>query len=270
MNATINEKKAAVNMIESGIPIENLWEAKSILVKYYSKEKKESSSLDIKKSVMEITKKYKDFYFKDRDYNEYIDERSTEKAVGIYTKPMYKLSEEDSIKISKGELERIRKMDDECAEKLAFVLLVWCKLKNLKLTEFNSWIGDKTKDFYKYSKNRGGVVYQEKMIHRLYKAGLIDLPPIEEVDNMSLNIVMVEDEIRDEDVAIMVGEMDLEDVVFNYLKWRGETVIRCKECGVLVKSKSNNRKYCTKCSKEKQLEQQRKSMKKIRKTTDVK
>lgn len=249
MKAIINEKKMAERILETDEIYENLWETKVLLIKYYHS--LGNSTSQIKDYVMKFIKKNAHKYLDD-DYNAYIDEKSTDRAIRIYTKPQYKLSDVDYITVSKTELEKIKAMKDMCAEKLAFVLLVMCKLKNLKLTEFNSWIGNKTKEFYKHSKNRGGKEYQEKMIGRLYRNGIIDLPSHLDVSNISLDVKIAEENTGDDNVELRLYEDDLREVVLSYVEWRGGGIIKCQECGIRVETNSNSRKYCKDCASDKE------------------
>ena len=63
---------------------------------------------------------------------------------------------------------------------------------------------------------------------------------------------------------------DIENAIYYYLNWSGEKWIKCQgeDCGKYFKkpkSKANSSRYCSKCSREKYLETNRKRVEKNRK-----
>lgn len=255
MDVVINEKEKAEEVINTGEIYKNLWRTKALLIKYYHS--KGLNEKEIKNELIKFLEKIT-HNVDGREYNLTKDMDNIDRAITIYIKSQHKLSEDEYIIISKQELEKIKKLKNESQEKLAFILLVICKVKNLKTTEFTEWINDKTKEFWKYTKNRRDFEYQEKMIHKLYNAKLIDLPPLSAPNNTSIKLLYIDKEIKEEDVEMKIS--DFREVVLNYLKWKGKKIIECEECKkkILIKSKKNTtQKYCRTCALEKEKTRKR-------------
>ncbi|NFQ02751.1 hypothetical protein FDF18_06395 [Clostridium sporogenes] len=66
------------------------------------------------------------------------------------------------------------------------------------------------------------------------------------------------------------GDIILENLINNLTKNFKNEAMECENCGDYIKQKSNKTKYCDRCKKEKQLEWQRQSMKKLRSSKNVK
>ena len=100
---------------------------------------------------------------------------------------------------------------------------------------------------------------QNLMINKLIDLKLLDFSKI--VDCTNIRILFAK---KNGEIAFEVK--DFRDFVLEYLRWKGEKVGNCENesCGRLIVLKSNNQKYCKDCWKEKQLQWQRDSMKKIR------
>lgn len=58
---------------------------------------------------------------------------------------------------------------------------------------------------------------------------------------------------------------DFRNFIYEYLWYiEPDKYVRCVGCGLLIKLANNKNKYCRCCAREKQLEWQRESMKKLR------
>ena len=243
MDVVLNEKAKAKEIIESKQIYINLWKTKELLVKYYYKESKDKEYT--REKVIEFLKCIKT-NVDGREYNIIKDMESIKKAVNIYTKDSFRLSDAKTILISKDELERIKGLKNEPLEKLAFILLVVCKIQNTKTNKFTNWINNKTREFYKYSKNRGGVEYQELMLHRLYKSGLIGFAHVASPDSISIQLNYIDRKVNKDDAEIEIG--DFREVVLYYLQWKGVNIKQCEKCNKKILNNTGSKKYCSPCS----------------------
>lgn len=266
MDIVINEKKKAEEIIKTGEIYKNLWHTKALLIKYFHK----ARGLDeegVKDELVKFLEKKITHNTDGREYNLIKDMDNIDRAISIYTKSHHELAEDECIVISKQELEKIKELNNEPQEKLAFVLLVICKIKNLKTNEFTEWINDKTKEFWKHTKNRRDFEYQERMIHKLYDTKLIDLPPLSAPNNTSIKLLYVDKNVKKEDIGMEIS--DFREVVLNYLKWRGEKVINCDVCHKLILEINNKIKYCKECAKKTESTNATKRKRKQRKKANV-
>ena len=61
---------------------------------------------------------------------------------------------------------------------------------------------------------------------------------------MSCRITYIND---DSEKVLFIS--DFRELGYEYLKYKGENFIRCRECGVLIRNnKAGTKKYCSKCS----------------------
>lgn len=155
------------------------------------------------------------------------------------------------IKISGNELNKIRSIGNLRLEKLAFVLLVYAKIYNQMNKNKSNWVNSELKDVYSDTKMAVSSTEQGKMIYKLKELGLVDIS--KRVDCTNIKVLFIDD-----------GEVEIElddfrDFVLVYLKWIGEKIIDCEDCGQLIKpkTKNSNIKLCTKCSHEREKKRKR-------------
>jgi hypothetical protein len=126
-------------------------------------------------------------------------------------------------------------------------------------TSSEAWLNFNESEVFKDAKVRVKKDDQSLVLHNLVKIKAIDLA--RDITNGSVRI----NYINEESPSVIVID-DFREFVLTYLKWRGTARIgTCEICGKLIELKSNKTKYCSQCSKEKQKEWQRESMKKSRK-----
>lgn len=169
----------------------------------------------------------------------------------------HSLLEIKEIAITHKELEYIRSLDSLVHEKLAFVYLVYGKIFNQMNSNDSYWVNTPRSDIFKDAKVAAGSVKQGLLINDLITLGAIE--PTLNTKKLSKRVLFAND--RD-GAAITVR--DFRNYIYLYLEWRGEKVINCSSCGILLRQTSNRKKYCSECSKDKQKEWQRNSMKKMR------
>lgn len=199
------------------------------------------------------------------------------KTIKRHTGKNSKIIKVEGVKITRNELNKIVKLNNKHLEILAFCILVYKKVINIK--------GEKEGDlkvFKKYSKeyyykmtgDKRTKYKQDVAIGKLKDAGLIELPKLENWgDNQNIILKYIDLEEKDEDVEMMIS--DMREVKLYYYKWRIENttieesnkewkikkIKQCEECGKLIEITNNRLKYCDICSKKNRLERQKKYMK---------
>ena len=72
------------------------------------------------------------------------------------------------------------------------------------------------------------------------------------VNNLNIRVMFVDEHSRQK---LLIT--DFRKLGYEWKLYKGEKYIRCSSCGILVKRKTNNQKYCKDCAYEKQLERNR-------------
>lgn len=176
---------------------------------------------------------------------------------------LLEIVEVESVVIYKEELDIISTVDQPKFRKFLFTLLVWSKVYK----QFNrNTIVENVRELLTLSKCEcGNANYRNLMLHKLKDSELIWT----KMTNSAVHKISVKIEKDEGEVAFVVR--DFENAIYQYLIYIGENWKQC-ECGKYFKylKSKPKQKYCKDCSKEKQKEQQRASMKKIRGHLNVK
>lgn len=177
------------------------------------------------------------------------------------------LSHVEKIYITRSELESIEKLENEKLEYVAFALLVYLKVQNQITGRHDNLHCPSSEEHVKMIKKITGlnitVTKTALAMKELQNLGYTE-NGIGGAVICKLNYVNNEDE-----VVIEIRDFDVDSISL-YYDWHiyGGKLIYCNECGRLIyieNSKDFRTKHCNKCQREKQLEQQRISMSKIRK-----
>jgi hypothetical protein len=158
-----------------------------------------------------------------------------------------------SVRISSNELDTIKNINNKRLEKLAFVLLVYAKIYNQMNNNQSNWVNSELKDIFSDTKMAVGTTEQAKMVHKLKELGLVDIS--KRVDCTNIKILYV----HENDVIIEIT--DFRDFVYEYMRWNGEKIGSCEECGTLINIKNNKIKYCRSCAKKIKLQNDRRIQK---------
>lgn len=162
--------------------------------------------------------------------------------------------------ITKKELEIIDSIKNEKLEKVAFGLLVYCKIWNAIKNKKDCWVNmSETAEFYRDIMISANTTTRETNFFKLQQLGLITIPRKTGSEDIKLDFIDL-----DGDSEIVIDSLD--DFILDYYIYKGKKVINCKECGsrILVKGNAST-KYCSVCKKEKTLENTRKRVKNHRK-----
>ena len=169
----------------------------------------------------------------------------------------YKLVECDGIWITAGELHTIESLHNKVLERLCFTLLCLAKFGNFKNPDNNNWVCESGSEIYRLANISTSAFNKEMKINILKERGLVAYA--KRVNNLNIQVLYA-----DENSENKVFINDFRAIGNEYLLYKGESCIRCADCGLLVKRKSNRQKYCRECSEKIQLKRQRESMSKLR------
>jgi hypothetical protein len=161
----------------------------------------------------------------------------------------HKLVEIQGIPITKTELEAVVQLQKESLQKLAFTLLCIAKFYNAINPNNQNWCNTSDKDLFRMA-NIGSLDSrrQQKLISELHELGMVGYSNI--IDNINLRVMFID---QYEEIGMVITSY--EDLGLQYLEYIGDkTVVRCKDCGKLVKKRSKRLDYCPECALRNQRE----------------
>jgi len=174
------------------------------------------------------------------------------------------------ITIFLDEIDKIKTINDQNAEKVAFAMLVYCKWLN-NLTWFTMSKADivreaKIKNLNSIDQQRvlTGLVQNQYIKSDVRKASRKHCRGTgnNEQQMWSLNYLS-----QDGDVAFTINDYD--NFVYRYLNYVYGGYFVCAGCGKIFKQNKNVQKYCKKCSREIKLEMDRDSYRHLDEKTVV-
>lgn len=231
----LNELDYAEQCIKENIIDEKPYSTLSILAKYYYHHLGFRKKQIIKELTDFLSKNYPK-YTLDKIYCDSLIEKLANNA------GKFKLHEIEGVWITKAEFETIEALHNKVLERLAFTMLCLAKLAIRKNPKANGWINDDVKDIFSLARISGSVVDRYMRIADLYNANLIELP--KRNDQLSYRVAFIDDESENE-----LFVHDFRELGYEYLKYTGQNIIRCAECGILVRgNKAGTKRYCSACA----------------------
>lgn len=197
-------------------------------------------------------------------YGDYIPHKWRDKFRDLtkqYCSDKYSLSMVDEVYISKKEMDAIKTIKKQELQRVAFSLLVNCKIRNAKREVADNRVKDNTRDIFVDANVRRNNTQKELMLRELKELGFVEFPKMG-LDILITFIDLETDFSVKKNRAITIDSFD--DFILDYYAYTGSKVIKCKECGKRVMVKGKNTKYCTVCSKQKELDKTKERMKKYR------
>jgi len=249
LNIILDEEAFALHAIKTGEIATKPSITICILIKHYHKEGMTKSQI---RDVIELfmSKNYKDF-------NSVKWQKKLDKEVNRFSQDKYTLKKVDNIKISENELQYIKRIDNIKLERLAFTLLVYCKIANTINPDNNNWVRKSSSELFKASKITERTIEQQLTLKKLSDLGAIEFAKT--VDSESIQVNFVEEEF----IPVIIIS-DMREFVLEYLKWKGDKIGKCIECNKLFKQTTNIKKYCKSCSKIIDRDKSKERMKKSR------
>lgn len=182
----------------------------------------------------------------------------------------YPLIAVDEIIITKPEIERILSIESpktregfngchgknsKSLKKIAFTLLCFAKFELAKGRD-EPWVNIPYKDLFKIARVRVTNDLKTQYIKDLIDLGFVE--PTMRASSYLLKVLFVEDG----DTAVAVDNLSETGALFEQV-YLGKKLIKCKNCGAIIKQTTSNKKYCKKCAK---IVDARKKLEKMRKT----
>ncbi len=170
----------------------------------------------------------------------------------------YPLCECKGVWITENELKSIADMQNKVLERLAFTLLCLAKFRNYRNPNNNNWVNYSNGEIYKLACINTTAFDKDLKFNQLRELGLIEYA--KKVDNLNIRVLYIDDE---SEKKLFVS--DFRQLGYEWRLYKGEKYIRCADCGVLVKQKSNCNKYCSDCANENEKTRKRSIAYKYRK-----
>lgn len=236
MTIILNEKEYAEECLKNKIIDDKPFLSLSIIAKYYY------HYLGYrKKKITELLTEFISKYYPRYDCNKTDWDNNIEKIASNVGK--YTLYEIDGVWITKSELSTIENIHNKVLERLAFTMLCLGKLSNLKNPNNQGWVNHDVKEIFSLARISCSVTNRYEKIGLLNQLGLLEFP--KKNDNLSSRITFIDD---NSEKVLFIN--DFRELGYEYLKYKGENFIRCRECEVLVRNnKSGTKKYCSECAK---------------------
>ena len=145
----------------------------------------------------------------------------------------YELFEIDGVWITTAEFEVISNIHNKVLERLAFTMLCLAKLNNIKNSKNQGWVSLEAKEIFKLARISCGTTERYKKLGTLNQLGLLEFP--KKNDNLSCRVTFMSE---DSDKVLLVS--DFRELGYEYLKYCGDSFIRCCDCGILIKKDASN------------------------------
>ena len=175
-----------------------------------------------------------------------------------------KLTEIDSIPVSSNEIAKIKTLENNRLEKLAFTLLIVAKYYNIINPNNNNWTNKNLKTIFSLANVSVTKDKQCNLLNTLKEKGFITLS--KKVDSLNFNVEYIEENIK----SISYSVTDMIDLGNQWLlNFRlNNTYKKCGNCNKIIKV-SKNKKYCKNCSFEAKKVNQKEWIKNKRKNKSI-
>lgn len=221
-----------------------------ILAKYYF------NNGDTKEEVEDKLNKYMKVNYKSYSPSKWKDLISQlVKSVEKYK--TYKMIDVDEVNITENEWFSITALNNKQLEKLAFILLVYCKINKIKNPTCDNKINNTFTDIFEECGFR--MTNEIKLLlNELYKLNYISIGL--SCNSTSIKINYIEE--NENNIKFTID--NFKNVITYYEEYKnGKKYMECECCKKRVIQKTHNVKYCPKCAKEMNIEntKKRKSLK---------
>lgn len=157
----------------------------------------------------------------------------------------------DSIAITRQELDRIVVLDDIRKEKIAFVLLAVAKYNDAKYQNNNHCVTLSNMQVCKLARVTMSCKERDAFMSFLISDGIVTTTNSSKSKAKFVQICT--EECVEDDIAMILHEIDFEELAYTYQKWKSNGVGfgKCQGCGITIKQgKTKPRKYCENCAKD--------------------
>ena len=235
----LNELKMAKEIYESGDICSQTSEKLTMISKYLYQQGIRN------KKLFEALDKYME-----KNYVDYNPVEWRERLEGrVKRAGDHLLLEVDSIPITEAEILAIQEIKTIRLQRLAFTLLCLAKYTRLKNPDSNGWVWTSINDIFNMAVIVAGEKVKCEMLHELFVEGYIGLS--KKITNNSIKVNYLND-----DSPVVLEVSDFRRLGYEYMiHTKQGKFVRCAKCGLLVKRKTNNQKYCKSCAHIVQAEQ---------------
>ena len=233
----LNEKKYAEKCINEKYISDKPFYDLSILARYYY------HHLGFrKKKIEQLLTQYLESLYPPYSANKIQWQETIEKIAKSANK--YKLQEFDGIWVTKKELQTIGELKNVVLEKLAFVVLCLAKVNIERFPNMDGWVNDDAKEIFSLARVSDSASQRYLRLGKLKEIGLIR--PSRKTADLSFQVLFID---RDGKGVLYVSETDFSELGYKYLQYLGENIIKCAECGILVRgNKNGTKRYCQNCA----------------------
>ena len=162
----------------------------------------------------------------------------------------YKMIDVDEVNITENEWFSITSLNNKQLEKLAFILLVYCKINKIKNPTCDNKINNTFSDIFKECGFRA-TDETKLLLNSLYKLNYISIGM--SCNSTSIRINYIEE--NEDNIKFTIDEFSR--VITYYEEYKnGKAYVRCQECNKRVEQKSKKPvKYCKECAKKIKVKQ---------------
>ena len=224
----------------------------TLIAKYYLSDEIDAESLSkiVKEKVLEFDlENYQEY-----KYHNKIMKICTSLFDGSIDK---NFREQEYIPIYENELKLIQSLPNDRQKKLMFTFFALARYMNC-----DGWINKKTSKGISEAFKLANVTLtsdkRNKLLHELYSNGYISLS--KKVNNLNIKVQL------DDSGEVVYKVKDFNNLGNQYIGNFKKGYKQCKCCGKKIKIQGTNHKYCQKCSKEIESENNIKRIKKCRET----
>ncbi|MEG0577780.1 MAG: hypothetical protein RR500_07965 [Bacilli bacterium] len=189
------------------------------------------------------------------------EDRVKKQITQLVQKGFRQISDVNYIEVFKEEIDYIHKINNLELEKLVFSILCYIKY-NIKSGKSNShWCNSLPKNYFESANLKKTRNEQNLMLRELIDMGLIKVSF--KISNLSFEAVFIEDLEKIEHKTTAYTIDNFESLGMLYLKFIGNNIISCIECGKLTENKKNEEWVLCNSCKRKEKYKNYKSMKSI-------
>ena len=153
----------------------------------------------------------------------------------------------EKIIVGSNEIEKIKKLNDEKLERIAFVLLVYAKIYNSLNSKNDSWVRISPTTICQEADVKLRGIEQYKKLHELYEKKYISMSNMNFKTGIKVNYC-------DKDAKEGIVITDFNKVVIRYILATNKNLKKCELCYNLIEITSNRIIYCKSCSDKKERE----------------
>ena len=175
----------------------------------------------------------------------------------VFKYDSFEIKDIDYIEITENEWSKIIELNNKQLEKLAFILLVYSKINNIRVADNENRVNQNITDMF-YEAHIKMIEENKTLLNVLFNKKYIS-------QGKSCNATTIKVEfLTDGDIKFKID--NFENVISYYDEYKNDKkYTECENCKKRIISKTHNVKYCQKCAKIVKNEQNKGYFQKVRK-----